>query len=288
MADQLRFLVIDGYKKDGRDELAAYGVSGAADLYVNMLKQYEPDAHYDILFICDANASLPQGVGFEDYDGIAWTGSSLTIYDDTPEVTSQIELARKIFDEGVPSFGSCWAAQIAVVAAGGVVQANPRGREMGFARKIQLTPEGRAHPMYIGKPSVFEGIISHVDEVTHIPACGEMLACNNFTHVQAVSVTFGKGVFWGVQYHPEFNIYELARLTECRMDKLLDLGFFNNDRELGMDYVRKLEALHQDPGRKDIAWMYAIDEDVLDPNLRCTEAKNWIEQLVIPHAQRKR
>ena len=39
---------------------------------------------------------------------------------------------------GVPGFGSCWAAQIAVAAAGGRVAASPHGREMGVGRKIKL------------------------------------------------------------------------------------------------------------------------------------------------------
>ena len=58
---------------------------------------------------------------------------------------------------------------MAVVAAGGTVRANPRGREMGIARKIALTPEGRGHPLYAGKGSVFDAFISHVDEITHLP-----------------------------------------------------------------------------------------------------------------------
>ncbi len=73
---------------------------------------------------------------------------------------------------------------------------------MGLARKIQLTPEGRGHPMYEGKPSVFDAFISHDDEVTHVPAGGLLLSSNSWTHVQSISVTSGKGTFWAVQYHP--------------------------------------------------------------------------------------
>ena len=51
--------------------------------------------------------------------------------------------------------------QMAAVAAGGEVRKNPHGREMGFARKLRLTAEGRVHPMYEGKPDVFDGFISH-------------------------------------------------------------------------------------------------------------------------------
>jgi GMP synthase (glutamine-hydrolysing) len=161
------------------------------------------------------------------------------------------------------------------------VRANPRGREMGIARKIGLTPEGRAHPLYLGKGNVFDAFISHVDEVTHMPAGTLLLASNAFTHVQAVALTHKGGTFWGVQYHPEYDLHELARLTFCRIDRLIKLGFFR-DREAALAYVNLLEALHQDPTRKDIAWLLGVDEDVMNEDIRVAEVRNWIDRLVIP------
>ena len=167
--DPLRFLVIDGYRRTGRKGLAAAGATTAGKLYERMLLGCHSDATVDILYPADSGGGLPEGASLAAYDGIAWTGSSLTITEpDAADVRPQIELARAAFDAGVPSFGSCWAAQIAVVAAGGRCAANPRGREMGIARKIALTGEGRAHPLYIGKPTVFDAFISHEDENSRI------------------------------------------------------------------------------------------------------------------------
>ena len=56
-------------------------------------------------------------------------------------------------------------------------------------RDIQLTPEGHGHPLYAGKPNVFDGYISHVDEVTHLPPGAVLLASNAYTRVQAAAVT---------------------------------------------------------------------------------------------------
>jgi GMP synthase (glutamine-hydrolysing) len=280
-----RFLVIDGYSREGRDELAAGGASRAGDLYVAMLKKCLPTAQCDIVYPADPGAGLPQGAVLEQYDGIAWTGCSLTIYENDPRVGPQIELAKAAYAAKVPSFGSCWAAQMAVVAAGGTVRANPRGREMGIARKIALTPDGRGHPLYFGKAAVFDAFISHVDEITHLPPGGVLLASNPFTHVQAVAVTHAGGVFWGLQYHPEYDLHELARLTFCRIDKLIKLGFFR-DREAALGYVELLETLHQDPARTDIAWLLGIDADVMNEDIRLAEVRNWIERLVIPSMRR--
>ena len=282
-----RFLVIDGYTKEARGELAAGGMTVAADLYVAMLRRIVPDARCETLFPSDAGASLPAGTALADYDGIAWTGCSLSVYDDVPEVRRQIDLARRAFASQTPGFGSCWATQIAVVAAGGQCRANPRGREMGLARKITLTAEGRAHPMYEGKASVFDGFTSHVDEVTHLPPGAAVLAGNAFTEVQAVSVVFDGGTFWSPQYHPEYDLHEMARLTHCRLDKLVEQGFFA-DRAVGEEYVDRLETLHRNPGRADLAWMLGIDGDVIDEDVRAQEVRNWIERLVLPTMRQRR
>lgn len=133
MADNLRFLVIDGYNKEAREELVAGGASMAAEQYTRMLKGSTPGgaADIDVLFPADPGASLPKGAALKNYDGIAWTGCSLTVFEDDPRVHTQIEFCREAFRAGVPSFGSCWAAQIAVVAAGGLCAPNPR--EIGRA-----------------------------------------------------------------------------------------------------------------------------------------------------------
>ena len=286
MANSLRFLVLDGYSRAGREDLQAGGASTAGTLYERMLKTCGGDCQVDVIYPADPGTSLPKGAELASYDGIAWTGSSLTVYHDTPEVTRQIEFARAAFAAGVPSFGSCWAAQIAVVAAGGVCAPHPRGREMFLARKIALTGEGRGHPLYRDKKSVFDAWISHDDEITHLPPGAVLLASNDFTRVQSVSVGHGRGVFWALQYHPEYDILEMARLIKCRKRKLVDKGFFA-DMETAQAFVDRLELLHNDPGRKDLAFQLGIDADVMDPWLRQTEVRNWIEQLVIPHAERR-
>ena len=278
----LRILVIDGYRREGRESLVAAGATTAGKLYERMLLRCHRDASVDILHPADPGNALPAGVALASYDGIAWTGSSLTVYDfDDPAVRPQIEFARAAFEAGIPSFGSCWAAQIAVVAAGGRCAAHPRGREMGIARKIALTDDGRSHPLYIGKPRVFDAFISHEDEITHLPSGALNLAANTFSNVQAVCVTHGRGTFWAVQYHPEYDLHELARLTYARIDRLVGMGFFA-DADAAHDYVRKLETLHQNPSRRDIAWLLGIDDDVMNDAVREVEVRNWIEHLVLP------
>ena len=283
MSSTLRFLIIDGYPKASREEFDRVGMKHAWRLYVEMLKKYLPEAE-SVLWLPSDNPTPPQGVGPEHYDGILWTGCNLTIYHlDDARVTRQIEFARKSYEVGTPAFGTCWGIQMAAVAAGGEVRANPRGREMGIARHIRLTAEGLEHPMLEGKPPVYNGFISHLDEVTQLPPGAVLLASNAFTHVQAIEVKHQKGVFWATQYHPEYDLHEVARLIVAREPKLVPEGFFHGREDL-TQYVDKLETLAQNPNRKDLRWQLNIDEDVLSDPVRQVEFRNWVHKVVLPRA----
>lgn len=277
-----RILVIDGYPKADRDNLAGCGMGTAGDLYVKMLTSLYPGARCEIVYPSDAEAALPHGTHIGDFDGAAWTGCSLTIHDTSDKrVPRHIELARAAYRAGVPQYGTCWGIQIAAVAAGGVVAANPRGREMGIARKIVLTPAGRGHPLYEDKPGAFDGFVSHFDEVTHLPPGGQVLAGNAFTRVQALSVEHERGTFWGLQYHPEYDLYQMARLIHCRRAALIKEGFFTDDDD-ARELVARYEQLHNAPDNKALAWRLAVEDDVLVDAVRQTEPRNWLAHLVLP------
>jgi GMP synthase (glutamine-hydrolysing) len=77
----------------------------------------------------------------------------------------------------------------------------------------------------------------------------------------------------------------MARLIYCRIDKLLKGGFFK-DRAAAEAHVEMLEALHQAPERKDLAWALGIDTDVMEETVRVCEVRNWIERLVLPSLRR--
>ncbi|KAF0720014.1 Aste57867_622 [Aphanomyces stellatus] len=281
----LHFLIVEGYSADGRQELLENGAELASDLYARMLANYSggiPVTHEVIYPTDDKPFRPPTDLG--RFDGVAWTGCRLNVHQtEDPLVQRHLALARQCYAFGVPQFGSCWASQVAVFAAGGKVAKNPNGREMGLARKIQLTPEGRAHPLFEGKPSVFDAFTSHYDEITHLPKGALLLGRNAFSLTQAVAVRYLKGDFWGLQYHPEYDLHEMARLTFARRQRLINYGMFE-DMDAANRYVDDLEELAANPtARKDIAWRLGIDADVLDNDIRCTEVKNFIKHLVVPY-----
>ena len=59
----------------------------------------------------------------------------------------------------------------------------------------------------------------------------------------------------------------------------------NGDDVAGI--VADLRALGDDPSRKDIAWRYGLEADVLDSTIRRAEFGNWLSTKVRPYAAAK-
>ena len=272
-----RFLIPDGYNKESRARFAEVRMRPAWQLYRDLLVKYIPDAEYDVWLSSDEET--PDSYTIEElkqYDGILWPGCNLTVYHDVPEVKRHIDTCQKGFEAGIPQFGSCWAIQVAAVACGGECGACDKGREMGVGQKVLLNKDGVAHAMYAGKPPVFSHFMSHDDEVKRMPEGGTVLASNGWSKVQSASFKYKNGEMWAVQYHPEYDLNEVARLIEARDEKLIKLGFFKDLAAL-KEYTGRLDALVAEPDRKDFRWQLGIDEDIMDDGIRELEFANWVK-----------
>src|SRR3954470_10136144 len=248
-----RLLVMEGNSPETRAQHVAAGGTVASTGYANLLQELLPSAIVDICFPGDPGANLPTGEALESYDGVAITGSGLHVYDGGPAVTRQIELTRAILDAGTPIFGSCWGLQVLTTAAGGVVRKNPKGREIGFGRGIRLTEPGRKHPMYVGKPEVFNAPTVHLDEVETMAPGTTVLATNEISDVQSAEIRINGAAAWGVQYHPEYPLREIAAIVRRIGLRLIDEGFFRDTAEIPT-FSADLDTLDRDPGVKRLAW----------------------------------
>ena len=283
----LRLLVVEGNTVETCDRIRSITGQTLSEAYSDVLVRHAPDAAVDICFPAFPGANIPDQGGLEGYDGVAITGSALNVYDGGPAILPQIELARAIYKSGVPFFGSCWGLQVATVAAGGDVRRNPRGRELGIARKITLTGFGRSHAMHAGRAAIFDAPCVHLDEVGISPEGLTVTAFNHVSDVQAAEIHHDGGVFWGVQYHPEFSLRDIAGVLVRYGPVLWKEGFFADEAGAAA-YLQDLNALHEDPaGRWDLAWRYGIGAEIVEPDQRQAEIRNWIEHHVRPAMSRR-
>ena len=285
----LRFLIVDGNPAERRlAHQQSFGKSPGVAYGDNVLSVAPAGSHYDICYPADVGANLPLGAGLADYDGIALTGSSLHLWERNAAVNRQIELAREIFKSRTGFFGSCWGVQMACVAAGGDVQKNPLGREIGFARNIALSDAGREHPLLKGRPRAYDAPAIHLDIITVSSDDTTILASNALVPVQAAEIRHAGGVFWGVQYHPEFSLTELGHIMRRVAPAMVEEGFVRHGAE-AETYAVELLTLDGDRTRLDLAWRHGLDEQVLDDSKRLSEIRNWVDFQVKPlHSARGR
>ena len=277
-----RILIAEGNTKEHCKEMQAIGSIIGSSSYAKSVSYICPGVIIDVIFAADNDVSLPSGTSFNDYDGFILGGSALNLSTDVGniKITRQIELARAAFKSKIPFLGSCWGLQIAAYAAGGVVSVNPRGREVGIARKISLTNSGQASSYYEGKSKVFDSPAIHFDEVTHLPAGSIVLAENSHTSVQAALIRHDGGTFWGMQYHPEFDLAHISKLIKAYAKSMTTDGFYATVHD-ALSHASQMDLLHQDSRRDDLAWLLGIDRDILDPDVRLREVANWFDQTVM-------
>lgn len=283
----LRLLVAEGGTVELRERHASVSGKTPSSFYADVLKtlgaELGAEIATDIVTPADEDAALPAGEDLAGYDGVVITGSGLNLWKGEPASLRQVEFARGVFAAGVPFFGSCWGLQVAAAAAGGEVKRNPQGREVGIARSIRLTEAGRGAGLHAGRREVFDAPAIHSDEVAVLPEGATVTATNELCAVQAAEIRFGNGVFWGVQFHPEYTFAELGGILTRVTPIMIEEGFFREPEEAGA-YVADLVTLDAEPGRKDLAWRLGVAPSVLDPKVRRTEIINWLSAKALPTA----
>jgi GMP synthase (glutamine-hydrolysing) len=277
----MRILVAESEPPEARDKRRESVGRSSGETFLERLRELAPDATCDRVKPADRDSSVPDAAGLEGYDAVFLTGSPLHLYEETPETRREVAFMQAVFRSGTPSFGSCAGLQVAVVAAGGSVRAMHERREAGFARRIARQAAGEDHPLLDGRPPVFDAPAVHTDEVEALPEGARLLASNSVTHVQAAEIRHDGGIFWGVQYHPEISLREVAAALRRQAEDLIEHGLARDELDVAT-HAAVVDALHQEPERRDLAWRLGLNEQVTDPMRRMTELRNFLTHLVLP------
>ena len=273
----LRFLIFDSEPEAARQKKRAQGHAPSAESFAQTLMRIHPGAVVEE-FAPAETVGAPSG-GITSFHAVFLSGSPLHFYKDTDDVRPIIEFMRAVFESGVPSFGSCAGLQIATVAAGGEVGEKGGRREAGIARLIFQTSQGLKHPLLSGRAPSFDAPAVHSDEVRKLPADAVLLASSKETKVQAAEIRLNGGLFWGVQYHPEISLQEVANALVNERQELLDGGFVHTNSDLDR-YVERLGELDRNPNRLDLAWQLGLSAELVDPWQRTIEIRNFIDLIL--------
>ena len=270
----MNILIVDGNEKEASERYTKMGMDTQYEVYKNVLENLSKNnLNISVVHPAIKDNYLPLGVSLDDFDGIAWTGSLLNIYDMTPSIIKQIELAKNLYTKKNKIFGSCWGLHVLVTAAGGIIRKNPRGLEAVVAKEITINESGIKHPMYVGKKRVFDAFCWHYDDTETLPSNSLVLSSNNKSEVQSINFQIKNSSVWAVQYHPEFDPLWIAGLMKQREDILLSEKVFSEkkyfDEEL--NFFSNYKHLDDEKNIKKY-------EDLINFNNHTLELSNWIKQ----------
>nr|WP_277924310.1 type 1 glutamine amidotransferase [Sphingomonas sp. CROZ-RG-20F-R02-07] len=258
-----------------RDARRRNAGKSAGETYKATLAQLAPEATIAIASPADEDAPRFAAEDLTGYDAVFLTGSPMHVYTRNSAVDRQLAFMRAVFASGVPSFGSCAGLQVAVAAAGGTVRKMPERMEAGIARRIVATEEGRSHPLLAGRPDAWDAPAIHGDEVEHLPPGATLLAGNGVTAVQAAEIRFERGIFWGVQYHPELALGEIAVALRAQAADLVAAGLADAQADVNAR-ADDLLALHRDPGSRALRWKLGVDAEFAEERWRRREIVNFL------------
>jgi len=236
----MRLLVVEGNTKETWQHRESLGGIPYHRRFQTMLKILQPEAKVEFAFPADNDSMLNSRIQLASFDGVLWTGSSLSVNSSTPEVQRQLSFAEDVFHSGVPFYGSCWGLQIASVVAGGKVKPCEKGWEFGLSQPISLTSTGKIHPCFRGRTGLFSSLVVHRDEIVKLPENSMVLATNSHSKVQAISFRYRKSEFFGVQYHPEFTISDLGFIARVLSKNLIRDEVFKNEKRV-QEFIKKMK-----------------------------------------------
>ena len=256
----LNILICEGNTPEEGKVFTDVGIPTHTESLKESLANFNTNLKIDVLNPClelDLNQIVPN---LNKYDGLIWGGSSLNIYNDTPEIRRQISFMKVCFKNINKILAICWGMQVAVTAAGGEVKKGVNGSHIGIANEVQLTDNGINNSFYKDKSKKFNTPAFNFDEVVTVPKNAIHLAFNKINNIQGLNFKSGVSEIWGLQYHPEITYEKMIDIIKFRKKALIEnRKRFQNEDEINnhIDFIK--------------------DEiKISEKNSRMLELRNWL------------
>jgi len=255
-------LIVEGNLKEENQNFIDVGIQTHTESLKDSLNYFSNNLNFDVVNPSSDNNLDLINKNLSKYDGLIWGGSSLNIYNATPEIKRQIEFMKVCQKKVKNILAICWGMQVAVTAAGGEVR-KAISSNIGIANEIMLSEDGLKHPIYKNKSNKFNSPAFNFDEVVKLPNNAICLASNKINKIQSLYFNVGDTKIWGLQYHPEITYEKMISLIEFRKDKLIENRKVFNDEQDVQNHISfiKNEIL------------------ITDKEKRMVELKNWLNQL---------
>jgi len=256
----LNILICEGNTPEEGKVFTDVGIPTHTESLKESLANFNTNLKIDVLNPClelDLNQIVPN---LNKYDGLIWGGSSLNIYNDTPEIRRQISFMKECFKNINKILAICWGMQVAVTASGGEVKKGVKGSHIGIANEVQLTDNGINNSFYKDKSKKFNTPAFNFDEVVTVPQNSVHLAFNKINNIQGLNFKSGVSEIWGLQYHPEITYEKMIDIIKFRKKALIE----NRKRFQNEDEINNHINFIKD------------EIKISEKNSRMVELRNWL------------
>ena len=256
-------LIVEGNLREENYSFSNVGIPTHTESLKESLNYYTKKLNFDVVNPSSDGDLQSIKSKLSSYDCLIWGGSSLNIYNDTPEIRNQIEFMKECQRNVKKILAICWGMQVAVTAAGGEVK-KANGSHIGIANEITINEQGLNNLIYKDKDRIFNSPAFNFDEVVTLPKKAVCLASNKINKIQSLYFEVNQSKIWGLQYHPEITYEKMISLIEFRKDKLItNRKVFRDEKEI----------------QKHISFIK--DEiKISKKELRMMELKNWLDLII--------
>jgi len=163
-------------------------------------------AHYDI-----EHGNYPANI--DECDGYIVTGSKKSVYDDEPWIHRFRDYVVELHAAEAKLVGICFGHQMIALALGGNTEAAGTGWGVGVHTSALIQDKPYMQPPL----AHLSAIVSHKDQVTHLPPGAELLSTSDFCPNSMFQI--GNHIL-AFQGHPEFSKDYSRALMDLRKEIL--------------------------------------------------------------------
>ena len=256
----LNILIVEGNNPKDSEVFIRAAKATCSQNLKNLVLKLRPGTNTKIINPADDNETKEVLENINQYHGIIFSGGAMRINDMTDEIKKHINFASDCFNHNKKILAICWGLQVCSTAAGGKVAPGKNGAHIGIAKDVEINTEGKKNLIYKNKKQIFTTPAYNFDEVYEIPEGASLLSSDKVNRVMGLHFKSGNSEVWGLQYHPDYEYWQMINLANARKDRMITNKYFKDEK----DFQNHMSLINSENKK-------------LDFENRTCEVKNWLD-----------
>ena len=256
----LNVLIVEGNNPKDSEVFIRAAKASCSENLKNVILKLDPSTNVTIINPVNDNETNKALENMNLYNGIIFTGGAMRLNDMTDEIKKHINFASECFKHNNKILAICWGLQVCSTAAGGKVAPGKNGAHIGIATEVEINEDGKKNPIYKNKKIKFNTPAFNFDEVCELPEGATLLASDKVNNIMGAYFKSANSEVWGLQYHPDYEYWQMINLSNERMGKMIAKEYFKNEEifKKHIDFIKS-------------------EEKNLDFENKTYEIKNWLD-----------